>query len=259
MIDLHCHLDLYPDARDLVREVANRNLFTLVVTTSPRAWRATSEVFREYTNIKVGLGLHPEIAEKKAHERSDLVEFVGQSRFIGEIGLDGSPRFRSSLELQMSILEDTLAECERHDDRILSLHSRGAASKVLDQIARHPSAGKVILHWFSGTAKELQRAIELGCWFSVGPAMLAGEKGRQLAKNMPIERVLPETDGPFAKMAGSALMPWQAIDIISPMAEAWRVRSEELRERMRVNLAALLDLGAVSQTRNRDEHRPRLG
>ncbi len=241
MIDLHCHLDLYPDARNLAREVASRNLFTLVVTTSPRAWRATSAVFRDYTNIKVGLGLHPEVAEQKANERWDLVELVGKSRFIGEIGLDGSPRFRSSLELQISILEDALAECERHDDRILSLHSRGATSTVLDQIARYPAAGKVILHWFSGTQKELERAIELGCWFSIGPAMLASEKGQQLAKNMPIERVLPETDGPFATRAGIALMPWQAIDIVWSMASAWRIREEELRERLRANLAALLN------------------
>lgn len=66
MIDFHCHLDLYPDALKLLPIVSARNLFTLVVTTSPKAWLATSNVFAGYENIKVALGLHPEIAEQKA-------------------------------------------------------------------------------------------------------------------------------------------------------------------------------------------------
>ena len=63
MIDFHCHLDLYPDALKLLPETARRNEFTLVVTTSPRAWLATSRVFAGYDNIKVALGMHPEIIQ----------------------------------------------------------------------------------------------------------------------------------------------------------------------------------------------------
>lgn len=54
-------------------------------------------------------------------------------------------------------------------------------------------------------ARELERAVALGCWFSVGPAMLAAEKARGLARAMPKERVLTETDGPFAKLTARAL------------------------------------------------------
>ena len=93
MIDFHSHLDLYPNALSLLPRVARQNVFTLVVSTSPRAWLATSKVFAGYPNIKVALGLHPEIAVSKASEQDLLVSLVGQAEFIGEIGLDGSPRF----------------------------------------------------------------------------------------------------------------------------------------------------------------------
>lgn len=236
-------MDLYPDARNLVTKVAQRNVFTLVVTTSPRAWKATSAVFAGYSNIAIGLGLHPEVAVAKARERADLIASIKESRFIGEIGLDASIRFRSSLKLQESIFDEALAECSRHKGRILSLHSRGAASLVLDYVARYPAAGKVLLHWFSGTSAQLRRGISLGCWFSVGPAMLQSANGQALVGAMPLERILPETDGPFAKRAGRALMPWEAIEISSAIATAKGLHQEEVRAQFERNLQTLLANG----------------
>ena len=129
MIDFHCHLDLYPDALNLLPIVAERNLFTLVVTTSPRAWQATSRVFAGYDNIKVALGLHPEIVEKKASERSLLVSCISKTKFVGEIGLDGSRIYQETMPLQEAIFIEALEECERCGGKVLSIHSRNAASR----------------------------------------------------------------------------------------------------------------------------------
>ena len=188
----------------------------------------------------MALGLHPEIVERKAAERDLLVSLVAEAQFIGEIGLDGSQRFKASLPLQEEIFSATIAECERRGGRVISLHSRGAATRVLDVIERHPSAGVPILHWFSGSIKELQRAIELGCWFSVGPAMLAGAKGRDLLGRMPVERVLPETDGPFAVLGGAPLMPWQAQDILPLLVQAWGMPIAMAGAQLTSNLKRLL-------------------
>lgn len=239
-MDLHSHLDLYPDALRLLPEVSRRNRFTLVVTTSPRAWVATSRVFAGYENIQVALGLHPEIVERKSTERDLLLSYVSQTQFVGEVGLDGSPKFKASLPLQEDIFRAVIAECERQGGRIISLHSRGATTKVLDVLERHPLAGSPILHWFSGSSKELQRAIELGCWFSVGPAMLAGAKGRELLGRMPAERVLPETDGPFATVNNAPLMPWEALNIAPALSEAWGTHVGSTVQKLEQNLERLL-------------------
>ncbi|WP_426399499.1 Qat anti-phage system TatD family nuclease QatD [Ralstonia sp. R-29] len=239
-MDLHSHLDLYPDALRLLPEVNKRNRFTLVVTTSPRAWVATSRVFAGYENIQVALGLHPEIVERKSAERDLLLSYVSQTRFVGEVGLDGSPKFRASLPAQEDIFRAVIAECERQGGRIISLHSRGATTKVLDVLDGHPLAGSPILHWFSGSVRELQRAIELGCWFSVGPAMLAGAKGRELLSRMPAERVLPETDGPFAAANNVSLMPWDALDIAPVLSETWGMQVGSVVQKLEQNLERLL-------------------
>lgn len=239
-MDLHSHLDLYPDALEMLDEVNRRNTFTLVVTTSPRAWIGTTKMFRNYPNIHVALGLHPEIAERKAAEQSLLLSLVDKASYIGEIGLDGSPRFRHSLPLQESIFASVVAQCQTSGGKVMSIHSRGAAGRVLDVLECYPGAGKPILHWFSGTTSELQRAIALGCWFSVGPVMLESAKGRNLLQLMPIERVLPETDGPFAQIDGSPLLPWDAVSIDTHVATSWRMTPSEVRVQWTANLGNLI-------------------
>lgn len=240
MIDFHCHLDLYPDGLEVARRTNQLNEFTLVVTTSPRAYLATSRVFGHLQRLHVALGLHPEVAEAKAAELDALVAGIRGARFVGEIGLDGSPPHRKSLTVQERVFKAALNECARQGGRVMSIHSRGAEQKVVQHIALAGSVGVPVLHWFSGALGTLEDACKVGCWFSVGPAMLAGEKGRRLVSRMPINRVLPETDGPFAKIGSAPLMPWQAMDISHTLAKLWRVDLQHARAQLSENLDQLL-------------------
>ncbi|MFC1734746.1 Qat anti-phage system TatD family nuclease QatD [Candidatus Hydrogenedentota bacterium] len=240
MIDFHCHLDLYPDALKLLPTVAERNVFTLVVTTSPRAWQATSRVFANYDNIEVAVGLHPEVVEKKVGERALLLSCLSKARFVGEVGLDGSRMHQGTMPLQKAILNDVLTECERIGGKVLSIHSRNAASPVLDLVEKHCRKSTPVLHWFSGTLQETRRAVALGCWFSVGPAMVRGAKGCAILQELPKDRVLPETDGPFAKNGSAPLMPWEAIRIADTVAPLWGMTEDGICAQMKHNLSTFL-------------------
>ena len=98
------------------------------------------------------------------------------------------------------------------------------------------------MHWFSGTHSELTRAIDLGCWFSVGPAMLQGKKGRRLASLMPIDRVLTETDGPIARQRGQALMPWNVREAEVGLGAIWNLSVGTVQRRLSRNLRSLVAL-----------------
>jgi TatD DNase family protein len=165
---------------------------------------------------------------------------IAETRYVGEVGLDGSPDYRESFSVQQRVLDRALAACAANGGRVISLHSRRAAKEVLDAIARQPRCGVPVLHWFSGTRRELDRAIDLGCWFSVGPAMLRAERGRKLAEAMPRDRVLTETDGPFAKSAGEPLMPWNATDAEEMLAELWKLPHSTVSEILHRNLRSLV-------------------
>lgn len=240
MIDFHTHLDLYPNALSIAQEASRRNIFTLAVTTSPRAWVATTRVLQELPNIKIALGLHPEIVSAKEAERDLLMELVANSDFIGETGLDGSPQYKSTFALQVSILNSLLKECASHGGRIISLHSRGAASQVLDILDRYPNCGTPILHWFSGSKAELRRAVDRGCWFSFGPGGLGTKTGKDILRAIPLERLVPESDGPFARRNGTVVMPWDASTIISEICESRGLSEDFVSAQFRVNLTEIL-------------------
>ena len=123
----------------------------------------------------------------------------------------------------------------------MSVHSRHAANAVLDSIEAHPGAGTAILHWFSGNSGELRRAIDLGCWFSVGPAMLNGERGRKLASRMPRDCILTESDGPFARIGRRAVLPWEVGQAVEALSNLWGTGTEETQQALNDNLRRLTD------------------
>ena len=88
--------------------------------------------------------------------------------------------------------------------------------------------------WFSDQAQIDQvverghRAVSLGCWFSIGPAMLRSNRGRELASAMPLDRVLTETDAPFTRDGDDPLMPWQAYDCLAGLEEVRGIDRIEL-------------------------------
>jgi TatD DNase family protein len=109
--------------------------------------------------------------------------------------------------------------------------------------------GIPVLHWFSGSLRDLDRGIRLGCWFSVGPAMLAAEKGRVLAARMPRDRVLTESDGPFAQLNGVALMPWDVGRAFHELGEIWSLSPDEVEQNIYRNLKSLLQRdGGISES-----------
>ncbi len=241
MIDFHCHLDLYPDPHAVARECASRNLYVLSVTNTPSAWRGSADLAPAGSRIRTALGLHPQIAAQRKGELPLFRELLGGVQYVGEIGLDGTPEYRSSWADQVRVFSGILQMCADVGGRVLSIHSRGAASDVLNQLDGYRRAGTPVLHWFSGTQRELTRAIDMGCWFSVGPAMLAGAKGRALATRMPRDRVLPESDGPFARLDGRPAVPWDVEGTLRSLGDVWIEPVDEVRERLLRNLRRLVE------------------
>jgi TatD DNase family protein len=124
----------------------------------------------------------------------------------------------------------------------MSIHSRRSTQTVLDCLEKHADAGIPVLHWFSGNFSDLNRAIDRGYWFSVGPAMLHGTKGRALAERMPRDRILTESDGPFVQLHGHSILPWEVSQAVDALGRLWSIASEETQKALRDNLRRLLEL-----------------
>ncbi|QRK86855.1 TatD family hydrolase [Pseudomonas granadensis] len=241
-MDFHCHLDLYPNARDVYAQAQERNEFTWLVTTSPRAFTATSRVLGGSDKVLITPGLHPEIVGARHAELDMLLEQIRQVKAVGEVGLDGSKRFQASYDVQRSVFIAVVAQCAALGGRVLSIHSRQAVKDVLAVLHDHPGYGTAVLHWFTGTTTELNAAIAQDCWFSIGPAAFNSAAGQALAKKLPRDQVVPESDGPFAQVDGASVMPWSAGQTAQFLGKAWDVTPADAMHILESNSRRLLGL-----------------
>lgn len=237
-IDMHCHLDLYQNPFEVAKECDDRGIYLLSVTTTPRAWEGTKLLAHGSSRIRTALGLHPQLAHHRAHELELFDALLPEAKYIGEIGLDGGTNFKKYWDIQLKVFRHILKTSHSSGGRIMSIHSIRSASEVLDELERID--GIPLLHWFTGTQGQLKRAINMGCWFTVGPAMLNTKKGQALVSMMPRDRILTETDGPFAKHNGQLLMPWDCDIATEQLSKLWQTPVALVHEQLEMNLKYLV-------------------
>ncbi len=198
-IDCHCHIDLLKDMQKAIEKSERDKIYTIAVTTTPRAWTRNMEMTKKTRYVRAALGIHPQLISSEANEFELFKKHIGEARYIGEVGLDGTSQNAYSFDLQCEIFSNILNYCSTLGGKILSVHSRRAAKKTLDIIEKDLSRQKnaIILHWFSGTKTDIFRAIDLGCYFSINLKMLSSKSAMQLVSWLPPERILTETDFPF--------------------------------------------------------------
>src|ERR1700689_3499047 len=119
LVDFHCHLDLYPDHAALVAVCEREQIHTLAVTTTPRAWPVNHQLACKTKYVRAALGLHPQLVAERAPEISLWEEYLPQARYVGEVGLDASPRFYRSFEQQKAVFARVLRGCSDQGDKIL--------------------------------------------------------------------------------------------------------------------------------------------
>ena len=204
--DAHVHANLMDSPLNVARSSndAGLGLFTCGVT--PHDYLELAPQLTQ-DNIRVGLGAHPwYISDGRVAEKDIelLLELMGETPYIGEIGLDFSSRYcvDGLQELQVNTFTQICtraAELSHNGQpRVLSMHTVRSVDAVLDILEQTGAAQACvpIIHWFSGSSNELQRAIKLGCWFSVGEMSLKTKRGREYAKVYPKDKLLTETDLP---------------------------------------------------------------
>ena len=215
LFDVHCHLDLmaHPDA--VADEATALGLVLFDCGVDPHDFARAKKRACSRSNIFAGIGLHPWwLADGRCGpaEVNLLCEVADQERYIGEVGLDFSARFAGSEPLQIQTFDRLCDALVQHPltGRVISIHAVRSAGTVLDVLGSHellapsPDSPAIIFHWFSGTSNEFVRARNAGCYFSVNERMLATKRGREYARQIPLDRLLLETDAPAEPQADAS-------------------------------------------------------
>lgn len=165
----------------------------------PSGFNFDSPIHNE--NVKIGLGFHPWSVGTDSDQDQLLIfeKHFPEAKYIGEIGLDFSTNHIDKKDQQLAIFYSICKLLGQAKDKVVSIHAVKSTSTVME-ILKKTGADKnniIIFHWFSGSHEELSQALKSGYYFSVGPKMLGTEKGYELIKDIPENKMFIETDLPW--------------------------------------------------------------
>lgn len=165
------------------------------LATSERALRLAEEE----DDIWATVGLHPhEVAKAPAHALERVRALARHRRVvaIGEIGLDFY-RDLSPREVQRDLFARQL-ELARELELPVVIHTRDAMEEMLETLARAALPCRGVLHCYSGSAAQAQRAVELGYRVAFGGTLTYGDPDLEAAaRAVPRASLLLETDAPY--------------------------------------------------------------
>ena len=226
LFDTHLHLDLYQDYQKIIEEIENNSIYTISMTNTPSVFKKACEITQGCKFIKTALGFHPELAKQRCHEIENFAEFISETKYIGEVGLDFSNATNEEKIAQKKIFENILFLCANHPKKILSIHSRKAVEDILVLLgSKFP--GIIIFHWFSGSLNSLKQAIHNGFYFSINIPMLSSNSGRRIVEEIPLHSLLLESDGPFVTLNNRPVRPLDNKLVIERIAQIKKIDFEE--------------------------------
>ncbi|MBU7595876.1 Qat anti-phage system TatD family nuclease QatD [Metabacillus halosaccharovorans] len=238
--DVHLHLDLYPNAVEIINHITDFKSYTIAVTNLPVLFDRALKKYKDQKYIRFALGLHPELINQYTEQIPVFFERLKDCRYVGEIGLDFKKTDEYSRKLQVDTFKKIINECNNYGGKILSIHSRSAAKEVIEIIGSNFN-GKIILHWFSGTLTELEKAIDSNYFFSINGDMVNSKKGQNIIKRIPTNRLLIESDGPFTKDTHSNYHLSFVDDLIKKLANIRECDSDEMSILLKGNFKNLLE------------------
>jgi TatD DNase family protein len=245
-VDTHFHLDLHADASGVIAQCEAARVYTIAVTNAPSVFFHTQQLATGTKYVRAAVGLHPELVASHATELPKLLALMDETRYIGEVGLDYVTSDKNLRETQRQIFSAVLARCAELGGKILTVHSRRAARDVIDLIGTS-FPGTVILHWFCGTKKELLAGIDAGCYFSVNPAMMLSERSVKLLADIPRDRILTETDGPFVQVEGRAATPPDVRSVVAGVSKLWGIEPDKAAATIFANFERVLNTPSTSR------------
>ena len=202
IFDSHAH---YDDSRfDLIREetlakMPENNVCGIINCGTDISTSLISiDLAEKFPFVYAAIGYHPEsIDDTTVFEKDKLIEISKNKKVvaIGEIGLDyyWDTTFKNN---QIDFFEKQLMLSKELDLPVI-IHDRDAHGDTLEILKKHQPKG--VLHCFSGSIEMAREIIKLGLYIGVGGVITFknSKKLVEIVKEIPLERILLETDAPY--------------------------------------------------------------
>ena len=261
IVDSHAHLEFpqfdndRPAMLDRARAAGLTTLLAIGSGTGPERLNAAIPFAEEHGWIYATVGIHPHEAKLATEEHfAKLDELAKHPKVIGwgEMGLDyyydHSPR-----DVQRQVFRRQLVQARAAKLPII-IHCRDAWADCLEIIERDWRSSGLggVLHCFTGTLEDARRGLDLGFMISFAgnvtyPKM---QHLRDVARELPLDRILTETDSPFLPpqpFRGKRNEPAHVVEVAKALATVRNLSGEEIAAATAQNFRRFFRLGASSQ------------
>ncbi|GAB4197096.1 MAG: hypothetical protein OHK0022_15170 [Roseiflexaceae bacterium] len=243
LVDAHAHLDQYDavHAGRALGDLARHRVLTLSVAMDPASYARACALAERSPWVIPSFGIHPWRASDYAGQLDALQPLIDASPLLGEIGLDYHwVEDRTAFPAQRAVFEHFLAQA-RAQNKIVNLHTKGAEAEVLDALVRH-RIERAIVHWYSGPLELAEALAARGALFTIGVELHSSPLIQELARRLPPELLLTETDNPggLEWLTGEVGMPGHLPEVLGALARLRRIPLEELRAQIAANFHRLI-------------------
>lgn len=206
LVDSHCHLDFpdFADELDAVVERAEAAGVTRMVTIGTRVknFDRVRAIAERFPQVCCSVGTHPHNAAEEPEVTAEHLARMAEGPkvvAIGEAGLDfhydHSPRDTQRSSFRVHI------EAARRSGLPLVIHTREAEDETADILEEEMARGpfSAVLHCFSSARSLAERGVALGLYVSFSGILTfkKSEALREIARDLPMDRLLVETDAPY--------------------------------------------------------------
>jgi TatD DNase family protein len=237
LIDTHAHLDEIKSIDLALKKASAEGIEAVIAVGQDIA--SNRRVFelaaRHQGFIYPAIGLHPwAISELNTEQINENIAYIKdnlrQACALGEVGLDYDKRVLKNTEkdTQKDVLRKLL-ELAVEYDKPVSLHSRYAWKDSL-QLVIDTGVKKLVFHWYTGLSSTLAELIQNGYYISATPAAEYHEEHRRAIREVPLDRLLLETDSPvhYGRETRYESQPSDVLRSLKAAAEIKHISESEL-------------------------------
>ena len=254
LVDTHCHL-IFKDFREDLDSVIN-NAFNsgvkgmLVISTQEEEFNPLLNLTQKYSNIFCSIGIHPHSAHLHGNiSEETIIKYTDNDRVIGigETGLDFYYE-NSEKDIQIQLFQRHI-NASRETQLPIIIHTRDADDATIDILKKESKKGHFpgVIHCFTAGPELAKEALELGFYISLSGIVTFKNAGelRETIKNIPLERILVETDSPYLSPEphrGKSNEPGRTRFVVEKLSEIYKMSFESIAKQTNDNATEIFGL-----------------
>lgn len=203
IINTHSHVNMLRETNidEAIQNAIDNKIITIVPSSSVQDIFDTDKFIKKYNDVYGYIGVFPEevkdFSDKTLSDMEEIIKSNPKIIGIGEIGLDYYWD-KSFKELQKEVFIKQI-EFANQMNLPLNIHSREAHLDTLEILKKYNKNSTAIMHCFSGSLEFARECIKEGIYIALGGVVTFknAKKTKEVAKNIPLEYLLLETDDPY--------------------------------------------------------------